>query len=648
MEPRPRLNKPGQQVERRAERGWLGERAKTALAGLFALTTTGCNICFDLEHDILERQAAEQSRIKAEKAKETPEQKARKEFKAKLVESEKAGYTVEISGVLMMADVTSPLTSSELEDMAQIKNDFAYSGDSARTTEIVEQATDPLLELQRQLADGAVDTKMLDVPIYQFRMKPTPAGISVVVENWLTDTTVTTTTFNALSLNKDEYSVWESNYNATVAGVQEAIQRDKATLAETYGKLLVDNGVSLNAMDIIRTHPGTGMETLTELFAENDIYDVELHGFKHDGRVISSPFISWDFTVNNQGDQPTTGSPELPGTLTSVELRRFDNDTVPTWWQGHNTSEIYKDNYGNTVMVETTVRQKEYEHEGQPNETYSQTIYVMVPTCFLETTGSETEAVGWNVDLTRLGLPELTDFVYSHPERPIKTIEVGMGFKYNIYYQGEDSQVKDVYTGFLNNATGGVRDLQTDFYGYEADQQVVTNILIVPTNGEKNGSFTARNSSTIALTDAHMDLMESNLYEVQSTARHETAHALFNHLRLAESKPIFDLHKRLSATFFATIAEANWETDGFGGHPDDNTHELFATFINSLKVHDLEATMRAKLTPATAAEYADVAKTFREELTKPLKSQNSPYETIQILEKLTEAENIANRIAAGQ
>jgi len=145
-----------------------------------------------------------------------------------------------------------------------------------------------------------------------------------------------------------------------------------------------------------------------------------------------------------------------------------------------------------------------------------------------------------------------------------------------------------------------------------------------------------------------MDISETSYDEVKSTARHETSHALFNHLQLNNSRPFNELHKRLSPDFFKTIAEANWETNGFGGHPQDNTTELFASFMNGLMIDDLETTMRAKLTPATAAEYAETAKILREVLSKPLKTQNDRFEPIDILEKLTEAEGLARQIAAGE
>lgn len=433
-----------------------------------------------------------------------------------------------------------------------------------------------------------------------------------------------------------------------MAAVLADVQQDKEKLSEVYGKLLTDNGVSLNAMDIMRVHEGKGMETMIKLFADYDVDRIKLNGFKHDLRAVSSPYISWEFSADTQADMQKTGSPELPGTLTSVEISRYEWAAVPRWWSGHATSEVFKDKYGNTVMVETTSSKKEIDHPGEPDEVYSQSITIMAPTNFLSATGSEATHVSWSVDLSKIGIPEMTDLVYSNPESPVAVKEAPLGNKFNFYYEGDDNQVKKVFGGFYDAAIQGVMEMQYAFYGYSLEQQIIKNILIKPSNEEKNGFFAPRDSATIALTDEHMNLLKSDYGEVISTSRHESSHALFNYLELASNISVNELHKRLSPDFFKAIAESNWVSDGFGGHAQDNATELFASFMNGLMIADLETTMRTKLTPATAAEYADTAKVFHEALKKPLTTQNDRYETISILKKLADAEKIARSIAAGK
>lgn len=639
----------GRSFERRKERRPLSETARAALAGLFMLTTQACDICFNAEHSEMEREAAEaEARAKAERNAETPAARDRRIFKEKLVELEKDGYSIEISGVIFIADLAGPTSGQMLDDINSIQNGLSLRGDATSCVKIIEETTDPLANLKQQLERAKTGLKEIDVPIYQLTLKPNETGITLTVDNWLTDRTVITRELESFDRTNNDYATWEKGHDAKLNEVKYALRQDKETLAATYGKFLTEHGVSLNAMDIVQIHAGTGMEEMAKLFTTGQLSSVKFNGFKHDQRKVSSPFIAWDFYASDQSELALTGSPELPGTLTSVVLRRLDLDTVPSWWQGQSTSEIFQDNYGNTVMVETVEKQKNYTHKGEPAELYEQTILIMVPTKFIDSSGSESEAIGWNVDLTKLDLPELTNFAFSHPERPVATRTSELGFTFNLYYEGEDRLTHNVYDGYFDTAMLGTLEMQYAFYGYDPDQQLVSNILVVPTNGEKNGYFAARNSATIALTDEHMNLMEASHTEVMSTARHETSHALFNHLQLGSYELLTELHKRLSPAFFTAIAEANWEIDGFGGHPQDNTTELFASFMNSLMVNDLETTMRAKLTPVTAAEYADVAKIMRTMLSKPLITQNSPHETIQILEKLTEAEGLARQIAASE
>ncbi|MBI4407369.1 MAG: hypothetical protein HY565_02600 [Candidatus Kerfeldbacteria bacterium] len=650
MEPRPAPRR----IER-AERPFLNEASHRALLGLFALTTTACDPFSNYEdgeyhgrQEAFAEIAKAQAEAKTAKSPEALEAKTRADFKAKLVELEQAGYTVEISGINLMVDTTGPLSGQTLTDLEQLQQSLSYSSSGESGAKIVETATDPFLVLQQQIAETEKrTTKKVDVPIYQLKLKPTTTGITLTVTNWLTNETVTSADITALNSTTDDYTTWHGKYDAQLHDVLQAIQQDKAKLAKTYSQLLTDHGVSLNAMDIMRTHPGQGMETITRLFENEDVQRVAINGFKHNTLAKNSPFIAWEFEAGETAELLTTGSPELPGTLTSVELRRSNYDTKPDWWHGKPISETFTDQYGNLVIVETTVSNKAYEHSGEQDEAYSQMISIMVPTNFLDTMGRETEALSWSVDLSKLGIPEMTDLVYSHPERPVLTKELQFGFKFNVYYQGEDAQTENVYDGFYDAAMRGSLEMQYAFYGFDPEQQLTKNILIVPTNGEKNGYFTARNSATIALTDAHMNVRESDHAEVMSTARHETGHALFNHLRLGESQAIRDLHKRLSKDFFKAIDESNWETNGFGGHSQDNATEFFASFMNGIMEYRLEDKLRAKLTPATAAEYADACKTVREALTKPLKQANGPYESIDILIKLTEGERIANDIVAG-
>jgi hypothetical protein len=564
------------------------------------------------------------------------------------VELEQAGYTVDISGVNLAVDTTEPISGDTLQDLSDVQMHLSLGKDETGYGIRLSAAdSDPYLELQAALAAAAKTNRTeIKVPIYRIVIKPAADTITVRAENWLTDQTIAEVTLKTDTHPTADWAATRTKHNAQLDSLVEVIKQDKAKLAETYGKLLTERGVSLNAMDLVRFHEGPGMATITQLLTSADVSYVQINGFKHNNLRKNSPFIAWGFGQHELAELPGIGSPELPGTLTGVTIQRYNGETRPDWWPGKADTETFTDRHGNIIVVETEATRIADPYPGEPTETYHQTISILAPTNFLPDSGSETEATGWSVDLSRLGLPEMTDLIFTHPERPVATRE-RLGFTFNIYYEGEDSLVTGVYDGYYDAAVSGVLDMQHAFYGYEVHQQVTHNILIVSTS-EKNGHFNPRNSATIALTEGHMDLMNSDYFEVISTGRHETGHALFNHLGLTGNEAINTLHRSLSAEFFRIIAESNWEKNGFGGHPQDRPTELFASFMNGLMVADFEVTMRAKLTPATATEYAQVAKVFREQLTKPLKTQNDRYETIDILQRLAEAETIANAIAAGK
>lgn len=647
MEPRPRQpglhRTPDRQREQRAERAVLGETARTALAGLFLLTSQGCDLCLSVEHDMMERQAAEE---KAAREAETPEAKARREFKEKLVELEKAGYTIEISGIVVAADVTGSLKAKDISELSSLKDELSYGSGAAPRLKVIETTVDPLAEIQRQVAADR-KKKSLDISIYRVVLTPGKTDITVNVENWLTNQTITTETFPQLDGQKDTYETWQAQRDAKLTKIIQAIRRDKGDLAKQYGALLTEHGVTLNAMDIMQIHSGHGLEAIAQIIQTAEMTDITVHGFKHDRQRTDSPFIAWKFNNQTISEMAITGSPELPGTLTSIEIRRSSFNSVPAWWHGQAESTVYKDKHGNAIQVETSGYTIDDPAPDEPAAYYSQTISISVPTRFLDTVGSETEATGLSVDLTAVGLPEITDLAYCHPERPVETRHSHYGFTYNIYYEGNDALTTGVYHGYYDAAIFGVEEIQHAFYGDDLDQQVTRNILIIPTDN-KNGYFSPRNSSTITYTAPHLNPAESNFREVERTGRHETAHAFFNHLQLDHAPAITALHASLSPDFFYAIAEKNWEGHGFGGHPEDNPTELFASFLNSILVDNLETVMRAKLTPITAAEYAETAKVFREALTNPLRAQNDQYETIRILDQLAEAETIARDIAAGK
>lgn len=630
-------------IENRVEHSWRGETAKRALLSLFALATSGCDLCLDPHHDLLERQEDER-RLDAEAARkaETPEHKAHRQFREKLAALEDQGYTINLSGIYLSIELVSAASSGDIEEIEQFK--YLLEG-----IDVKEDSADPLTSLTNQAAN---ENNTVSVAVQQLHITNEKDGLKIRAENWLTDEQIGVFDFPQFNADKMDWNQFDTEQQARIDALKAALQRDKQGLVGAYGKLLTEHHVSLDKMDLMRTQPGDGMETILSLIKHSGFNSVTFNGFKRDNRVSNSPYINLTMTEANSAELPTTGTPEIAGTLSNVEMHRsfYGNDIngKPDWWNSRiPANQVVQDQYGNTIMITTERTLQPADEYSAERYFYDQFISISVPTEFLAETGSEADWHTWSVDLTTVGLPELHNVVATHVERPVAQETDVYGFKYNFYYQGDDTMTTDVYTGFYHAIEGGSSEIQRDFYGNDVDQQLTKNIVIVPV-AEKNGSFTPRNSTTIALTNEHLRIGESDYFEVKSTARHETAHAMFNHLRLIQSPEVTRLHARLSQDFFKAINESNWETNGFGGHSQDNATEFFASFINGLYVGDLEATMHAKLTPATAAEYADAAKTLRTELGSILRKQNDRYETIGILEELAKAERIANSIAAGQ
>lgn len=195
-------------LESRAEQRLLTESAKATLVALFALTTQGCGVCFDRQHDVLERKAAaEKDRADAEAKAEKPEAKVRREFKASLVELEKAGYSIEISGINLIGDISGQITAEMFSDMSGIKDTLSHNFETGTGVTVVENGTNPLAVLKQELDASQRDhSKKIRVPIYRMILNPNSAGITFTVENWLTDQTLKTGKFESLNSNKDGYA----------------------------------------------------------------------------------------------------------------------------------------------------------------------------------------------------------------------------------------------------------------------------------------------------------------------------------------------------------------------------------------------------------------------------------------------------------
>ena len=131
-------------IENRVEHSWRGETAKRALLSLFALATSGCELCLEPHHTYLvEQEEARFRSAEAARQAEKPEQAAHRQFREKLTTLEDQGYTVNLSGVYLSIELASAASSGDIEEIEQFK--YLLEG-----IDVKEDSADPLTSLTNQ------------------------------------------------------------------------------------------------------------------------------------------------------------------------------------------------------------------------------------------------------------------------------------------------------------------------------------------------------------------------------------------------------------------------------------------------------------------------------------------------------------------
>lgn len=596
-------------------------RAERALLALFALTTSACN-WFE--------QPVEDNESTPVIAPESPEQRDQREFIRKIAALEKDGCEIQFVGA--SASVTAEDSSiNQVNDVNDFLINLPINGgitmaqDVARPSQALEQA----LSLSEKRKDVQ---KKVNIPAYHFTVQIKENQAEIKVKNWITNSDVTDVTIQLVSQEiKGSFEKSQENARRAVEQIVQAIQQDRSTLYTKYAEQLKQNGVdNAHLIDIPKMRSeGNGIQQLKDLIAQE--VRININGYKRDFTPEASPYIDYDFFRTNFGEYKD-GTLEIGGTISSVEFTRTEFNDPPAWWEKPGTH-IYQDKYKNTIMVEYTFSNS---NEG---DVYQQAIFVSVPTPFHGEKGTEVYHVPVSIDLQQAGLGTLENIIYESPERPTTTTKQE-SFQYYGFIQGKDNFEVPGYQ--WEAMFSEIAKLQQAFYGDELEQQLVSNVLVIPTT-EVNGYFQPRNSTTIAVTQGFLEARDLTLRNVRSVARHETAHALFNHL-LKSDQELDGLMRKLTPDFYKAIAESNFQDKGFGGHPGDQLTELFASFMNAVMLDDVEQRI-GRLQPDLAREFAVVARTFRTALEKPLRAANSKGEVISILESLRRVEQRAEDVS---
>jgi hypothetical protein len=566
------------------------------------------------------------------------------DFMEQLVDLETDGYVIKFSGVNFVLDAAATLTSEQKDEIRIIQNSISGVG-------IIEDPLPPLESLQHKI-ETSPNNKDITVPIYQFTIHPDRQNFKVELKNILTGEKVAEALLDAPNSTEYDYDVLDTRRTQALDRLFKAMQRDEVRIATEYAHALKRHEVPAGAPDIMRIIPGNGLEQLSGLF-DKDVYEIQLAGFKNGQHEEDERAIKWIINVNEKYEMPVSGSPEIPGTFTDLNLWRYKVDVAaPDWWTGVSSTIISTDKNGNIITVETSAQKL----KGETDTTYTQNINVKVPEQFLPSTGDEKDAKGRSIDLTSVGLGEITDVVFDYPERITKVIETKSGNEFNFYFDGEDSSVSKIEDSQYEAIVVGIEEVQEAFFAEKNSAQLIKNVRVVHSS-ERNAYFCPWRPDTIAFTDDHLGEKSDNTMVI-STARHETIHAVFNLLQLDNNPQLIDLYQELLGKdllllrflspeeSFRIIAEGKWQGSNFGGHPKDNIDEFFTSFINSVFQEDLEKTMRSKLTPITAAKYAEAARTVREILSKALHVKNNNSQQVPILEKLAMAEKIATAMVS--
>lgn len=618
--------------------------SRLALVFLFGLVTQACAAA-DSRNRVVEPGSEQSIEIPSDEA------AYRQQFIKRLVELEKQGFVIDFQGISWKMNTNGTGTSEESDDLDPYVTSF---NDSLLTF------YDPLKLLELKIQDWEAKkgqqsnsnySKEMGVYAYQFVVSVINSGnIKIELKNVLTGAVLA-----EIATESAESPLYdESRHKEKLNVLLQVVEKDRQNLVKIYSEVLRSHGVIEREMDIIKFLPGEGLRQIQEL-GDKDLNGPVIFSADHPSRYREEG-VEGKWEVDPHEIKVGEGTPEMAGNLTSVSLDRYryiekdGEEQPPDWWKGSSENRVYIDKYRNLIHV--TTDRGETEDGGSA---YTQDIYIAVSEQLLPPDSDENMPTSWSVDLTVVGLPEMKNLVFHHPESSVKIIKTILDNEYVFYFYGDDSTVEEVDEAHYKAIVAGIEQVEAAF-GDLTPSQLIKKIRVLRSDS-KNAYFFPRRPDTVGFTDDHLR-KGVNTNQVISTARHEAGHGVFKYLNLHDNQKWNSLFQELKVTnlvfqfvsmqrSFGVIPEEKWQNGGFGGHPQDNSDEFFTSFINTLLVEDLEGAMRKNLRRSAALEYAKIAQTLQEILSSE-QSTKRDSANVPILEKLALAEKIAKEIAEGK
>lgn len=275
------------------------------------------------------------------------------------------------------------------------------------------------------------------------------------------------------------------------------------------------------------------------------------------------------------------------------------HDLENNFLKGDGANASYQDKFGNIVRLCS------YRSSAVSSKA-NRALIISPPVHFESTTGDSSGIMPLNLDLSKLGLPDLRGYFYTRSE-PVREIRKG----YRIYSDVPDLKLSDSENRRLDDFLSGASRAET-YFGYAANE-IVHSLYIV--NGSRpNAETGALNPGVVTLTRGTLLAKQP----CQFQGFHEAVHAIDLRSDWSLSSGRFsDLHKELLASDSLFLSTINESKSLLGvkdaGHVEDHARELLPSLLNAITSSNF-ANIANNLSKKHRAHYIDLLSALRENL----------------------------------
>ncbi len=273
---------------------------------------------------------------------------------------------------------------------------------------------------------------------------------------------------------------------------------------------------------------------------------------------------------------------DLPPVTLELSIKDFlENDWHPVAIDGRVSEIIIRGNRNGVENESVSLHFQTADSLGQEIEvdTFGSGTFQMAVKprlTFLRELGEESLNASLTLELSELGLENLSGFVYTREERPVSFL--GGNNEYGLYSNMKHEFILEKIAPHQDQIGSGISTIES-LFGRASGAQV-TNVYII-NDHYPNGYFYPSYSDTIVITDEELDGKRSLLV----LAAHEAVHAFDDALKLSDGTFKDWYHKFRGANEFSSFCEALNErtflSEGSVGHSQDNEKEFIASLVDS-------------------------------------------------------------------